>query len=168
MASTTVNAVADRLLRCLIRHHGLPRAIVSDRGPQFVSYMWTRICSLLRITRRLSTANHPETDGATERMNQVLEGYPRSYETYWQDDWAALLPMAMLAVNNRDAASTGISPFFMTHGYNVDLLNLIDSKEPLRTTGKSPIARREAFIARLREATEVAQAAMASAQERQE
>lgn len=71
--------------------------------------------------------------------------------------------MAMLAINNRDAASTSISPFFMIHGYNVDLLNLIDSKESLKTIGKSLIAREKAFVARLQEVIEVAQAVMASA-----
>jgi hypothetical protein len=171
MASITTEAVAERLMVSLIRHHGLPRAIVSDRGPQFVSLMWKRICELLRITRRLSTAYHPETDGATERMNQVIEHYLRCYATYWQDDWAGLLPIAMLAINNRDATSTGISPFFATHGYHVDLLSTIADKEgeePLRTQGRSPVARGEAFVARLKEATEFAQATMASAQEQQE
>jgi hypothetical protein len=74
----------------------------------------------------------------------------------------------MLAINNRVATSTGLSPFFVTHGYNIDLLSLTREEENLRTTKKSPIARGEAFIARLKEATEFAQAAMAAAQERQE
>jgi hypothetical protein len=171
MASITTEAVAERLVVSLIRYHGPPRAIVSDRGPQFVSLMWKRICELLGITRRLSTAYHPETDGATERMNQEVEHYLRCYTTYWQDDWASLLPMAMLAFRNRDATSTGISSFFASHGYHVDLLSAPaddSEEEPLRTEGQSPIARGEAFVARLREATESAQAAMASAQERQE
>jgi hypothetical protein len=101
-------------------------------------------------------------------MNQVVEEYLRSYVTYWQDNWSSLLPVAMIAINNRDATSTGMSPFSMTHGYNIDLLGLTSTEEPLRTTGRSPIAAGEAFVARLREATEVAQAALASAQDRQE
>ena len=168
MASTTAETVAKRLLSSFVRHHGLPSAIVSDRGPQFVSHIWKRICELLNITRRLSTAFHPETDGATERANQVLEHYLRCYTTYLQDNWASLLPVAMLAINNRNATSTGISPFFLTHGYDVDLLGLAGRREELRTTGNSPVARGEAFIAKLKEAVEVAQAAMATAQERQE
>jgi hypothetical protein len=168
MASTTAEAVAERLLSCLIRHHGLPSAIVSDRGPQFVGHMWKRICELLKITRRLTTAYHPETDGATERANQVLEHYLRCYTTYWQDDWAGLLAAAMLAMNNRTATSTGTSPFFLTHGYDVDLLDLSSGREELRTTGGSPVARGEAFVAKLKEGIEMAQAAMATAQERQE
>ena len=168
MASTTAEAVAERLLNGFIRHHGLPSAIVSDRGPQFVGHIWKRICELLNITQRLSTAYHPETDGATERANQVVEHYLRCYTTYLQDNWASLLPVAMLAINNRNATSTGISPFFLTHGYDVDLLDLTRGREELRTTGSSPVARGEAFVAKLKEAVEMAQAAMATAQERQE
>jgi hypothetical protein len=74
----------------------------------------------------------------------------------------------MLAINNRPATSTGISSFFATHGYNVDILGLTNEHRNLRTTQDSPIAQGEAFVSRLREATEFAQAAMASAQERQE
>ena len=168
MTFTTTEAVAERLLSGFIRHYGLPSAIVSDRGPQFVGYMWKRICELLRITRRLSTAYHPETDGATERANQVVEHYLRCYTTYLQDNWASLLPVAMLAINNRNATSTGISPFFLTHGYDVDLLDLAKGQEELRTTGSSPVARGEAFVAKLKGAVQMAQAAMATAQEVQE
>jgi hypothetical protein len=169
MATITTEAVAQRLVWCLFRHHGIPRAIVSDRGPQFVSLMWKRVCELLRITRRLSTAYHPETDGSTERMNQVIEHFLRCFASYWQDDWADLTPMAMLAINNRDATSTGISPFFATHGYHVDLAGAVEeTDQPLRTEGDSPVAKGEAFVARLKETTEFAQAAIAAAQERQE
>jgi hypothetical protein len=61
-----------------------------------------------------------------------------------------------------------MSPFFATHGYNVDLISLTDPDELLRTNGRSPVARGETFVAKLNEASQVAQAAIASAQERQE
>ncbi len=156
ITSTTTEAVAERLLSSFIRHYSLPSAIVSDRGPQFVGHVWKRICELLKITRRLSTAYHPETDGTTERANQVVEHYLRCYTTYLQDNWASLLPVAMLAINNRNATSTGISPFFLTYGYNVDLLDLAKGQEELRTSGGSPVARGEAFVAKLKEAVQVA------------
>ncbi len=63
---------------------------------------------------------HPETDGSTEQKNQVVEAYLSVFMTYTQEDWAEYLLSAELAINNRNAALTGISPFFMTHGYNVD------------------------------------------------
>ena len=71
----------------------------------------------------------------------------------------------MLAINNRNVTSIGISPFFLTHGYNIDLLDLAKGQEELCTTGNSPVARGEAFIAKLKEAVQVAQAAIATAQE---
>jgi len=74
--------------------------------------------------------------------------------------------VAIIAVNNRDATSTRISPFFATYGYHVDLIKLIDPKEELRTIGRSLITLGEAFMLRLKEATELAQAVIASAQER--
>ncbi|MBW0503292.1 hypothetical protein O181_043007 [Austropuccinia psidii MF-1] len=55
--------------------HGLPSSIVSDRGSLFVSSFWTQLCQHLNISRDLSTAFHPETDGQTERVNQILERY---------------------------------------------------------------------------------------------
>ncbi len=62
----------------------------------------------------------------------------------------------MLAINNRNAISIGISPFFLTHGYDIDLLDLARGQEELRTTGNSLVACREAFVAKLKEAVEVA------------
>ena len=60
-------------LRRYYPHHFLPRAIVSDRGTQFTSAFWKRVCDILKIKRRLSTAFSPETDGSTEKANEVVE-----------------------------------------------------------------------------------------------
>ncbi|KAK1914149.1 hypothetical protein P3342_007395 [Pyrenophora teres f. teres] len=80
----------------------------------------------------------PETDGSTERMNQELEAYLRCFVSYYQDDWEQLLPVAMLAINGRTSSVTGMSPFFATHGYNIEP---IEVEEKLRTTGRTPIAK---------------------------
>ena len=69
MSTIEAKDVARVFLRTFYRQHGLPAAIVSDRGSQFTSALWKRVCQLLGIVRRLSTAYHPETDGAIERMN---------------------------------------------------------------------------------------------------
>ncbi|XP_044721407.1 Pol [Hirsutella rhossiliensis] len=106
-----------------------------------------------------------ETDGATERANQEVERYLRIFAAYAQDNWEELLPAAMMAINNHNSTSTGLSPFFITHGYHVDPIQV---KEKLRTDGRSPVTRAESIVQRFREATEWAQAAIASAQEQQE
>ncbi|KAM4067998.1 integrase core domain-containing protein [Hirsutella rhossiliensis] len=161
----TAETTARALLRNVVQHHGVPRAIVTDRGTQFTSRLWQRLCELLRVKQRLSTAWHPETDGATERANQEVERYLRIFAAYAQDNWEELLPAAMMAINNHNSTSTGLSPFFITHGYHVDPIQV---KEKLRTDGRSPVTRAESIVQRFREATEWAQAAIASAQEQQE
>ena len=64
---------------------------------------------MMGIGQRLSTAVHPQTDGQTERMNAVIQEFLRNFCNYHQDDWAPLLPAAQLAINGRDATSTGIT-----------------------------------------------------------
>ncbi|MBW0584541.1 hypothetical protein O181_124256 [Austropuccinia psidii MF-1] len=102
----------------LFSKHGLPVGIVSDRGSLFVSSFWTQLCQQLKISRDLSTAFHPETDGQTERVNQILETYLRRYVTYHQDDWYTWLPLAESAYNNAEHLSTKKSPFFTIYGRN--------------------------------------------------
>jgi transposase InsO family protein len=114
MVETTAERVADAFFTHFYMHHGLPRAITSDRGPQFVGAFWRIICEKLSIQRRLTTAFHPQSDGATERANQEVERILRAFTTYTQDDWDTLLPIVATAINNRNASATGLSPFFFT------------------------------------------------------
>jgi transposase InsO family protein len=86
--------LAKLILDRLIGQHGLPNAIVSDRGSKFTSKLWRYLMSRLGIQLRLSTAFHPQTDGQTKRVNQVLEQYLRIFTSYNQDDWSTLLPQA--------------------------------------------------------------------------
>ena len=80
--TTSAQDLADLFLQGIFRLHGLPKSIVSDRGPQFVAAFWKRMCKRLGIDQNLSTAYHPETDGLTERVNAVIEQYLRSYVNY--------------------------------------------------------------------------------------
>ena len=119
---TTTNLDAEELAQLYITHvfskHGLPQSIVSDRGSEFTSRFWRAFTTLLRIDLHLSTAFHPETDGQTERVNQVLEQYLRLYSDYQQTQWAKLLPLAEFAYNNAPHSTTTVSPFFANKGYN--------------------------------------------------
>ena len=65
----TINApeLAEVILDVVVRHHGLPDSIVSDRGSLFISKFWSSLCYFLGIKRRLSTAFHPQTNGQTKR-----------------------------------------------------------------------------------------------------
>jgi hypothetical protein len=166
MKETTSEHVAEAFFTHFYMHHGLPLAITSDRGPQFVGGFWRIVCEQLSIQRRLSTAFHPQSDGATERANQEVERILRAFSTYAQDDWLSLLPIVAAAINNRDAASTGLSPFFFTHGYHIDPIGLDDVEEPQSTL--LPEKAGETFVNRLRDATDWTQSAIAMAQEEQQ
>ena len=67
---------------------GLPRKVISNRGPQFVSRFIKELCSRLGVEKNPSMAYHLQTDGQTERVNQELEQYLRLYCNYRQNDWA--------------------------------------------------------------------------------
>ena len=111
-------ATANLILENVVRLHGLPDDIVSDRGPPFISRFWKRLFQILGTTTKLSTAFHPQTDGQTERVNQVLEQYLRCVVSYQQDDWTTLLPLAEFAYNNTLHSSIGTSPFFANFGFH--------------------------------------------------
>ncbi|MBW0552915.1 hypothetical protein O181_092630, partial [Austropuccinia psidii MF-1] len=71
MFSTASLDLANLFIKNIFLKHGLPSSIVSDRASLLVSYFWTHLCQKLKISRDLSTAYHPETDGQTERVNQI-------------------------------------------------------------------------------------------------
>ena len=110
--------LAEVILDVVVRHHGLPDSIVSDRGSLFTSKFWSSLCYFLGIKRRLSTAFHPQTDGQTERQNSTMEAYLRAFVNFEQNDWARLLPMAEFAYNNAKNASSGHTPFELNCGYH--------------------------------------------------
>jgi transposase InsO family protein len=74
---TTINTEGTALLflKEVWKHHGTPRVVVSDRGPQFVAGFTRKLYKLLGIKLAMSMAYHPQTNGQTEHINQVLEGY---------------------------------------------------------------------------------------------
>jgi transposase InsO family protein len=118
LTNTTITALgAARLfLQNVWKLHGLPRSIVSDRGPQFVAEFTRELYRLLGITLSATTAYHPQADGQTERVNQELEQYLRIFVNECQDDWDELLPMAEFQYNNHIHSSTQQTPFFLDSG----------------------------------------------------
>ena len=138
--------------------------VVTDR--LFVSMLWTEVCRLVKITRRLSTAFHPETDGTTERANQELETYLRIFTSFQHEDWVFQLPIAMIALNSRVSQSTGLSPFFITHGYHQSIMDFTVHEE--QGFSLSPTEQGRQLVERWRNSADMAKAAMAVAQEAQE
>ena len=97
--------------------HGLPESIISDRDTRFTSKFWMSLMELLQVKINMSTAFHPETDGQTERVNQTLEHYIRSYCSYQQDNWALLLPLAEYAYNTSLSEYSKATSFEIDYGF---------------------------------------------------
>jgi len=117
LTSLEVEEVFDAMNRRVFSQ-GLPCSIVSDRGSQFVSHLWKRICQRRGVKIKLSSAQHPETDGQTEIYNKLVKNYLRHYIDYLQDDWLDYLPDAELAGNSATHSAIGMSAFFANHGYH--------------------------------------------------
>jgi hypothetical protein len=105
----------------IIRHHGIPKSIISDRDKLFTSNFWTALMAAIGTKRKLSTAYHPQTDGQTERTNRTMKTYLKIYSNYQQNNWVSLLPMAQMAYNNKLSESTGQTPFYANHGRHPNL-----------------------------------------------
>ncbi|SOV09088.1 uncharacterized protein UDID_18259 [Ustilago sp. UG-2017a] len=116
--TVTAKQTAVLLWGNLVRHFGYPDHMVSDRGRQFISGAWKAFAEQMGVKHSLSTAYHPQTDGQTERVNQVVEQYLRMYCNYEQNDWADLLDTAAFVYNNTVHNSIGVSPFFACYGWN--------------------------------------------------
>ncbi|SOV04760.1 uncharacterized protein UDID_17177 [Ustilago sp. UG-2017a] len=119
---TTNELDAPKLAKLFLHHvyskHGLPTSIVSERGSEFTSHFWRSLSTLLGIENHFSSAYHPQSDGQTERINQVLEQFLRGYSNHLQRDWSDLLPLAEFSYNNAEHASTQLTPFFANYGYH--------------------------------------------------
>ncbi|MBW0479749.1 hypothetical protein O181_019464 [Austropuccinia psidii MF-1] len=98
--------------------HCLPVSIFSDRGSLFVSSFWTNLFQQLKISRDLSASSHPETEGQTEWLKQILEQHIWMYFSYHRDDWNTWLPLAEFACNTVEHSSTKKSPFYIIYGAN--------------------------------------------------
>ena len=116
-ATASAPDVAKLFIRDIVRLHGVPRVIVSDRDTRFTSRFWTSLFEQLGTKLALSTAFHPQTDGQTERTNRTIGQTLRHYVAHNQADWETVLPLLEFALNNATSASTGFSPFLLDLGY---------------------------------------------------
>ena len=98
-------------------YYGIPRKVISDRDIHFTSKFTTDLCHLLDIQQNISTAYHPQTDGASERTNQTLEQYLQIFCSTQQDNWHTWLPLAQYTKNSWPSATTKKTPFDLLIGY---------------------------------------------------
>jgi transposase InsO family protein len=114
LVATTARLSAEGFAKLFVRHvfanHGMPSTVVSDRGTQWNSHFWRHVCRALHVTHLMSSANHPETDGQTERVNHVLKEILSAYATTRRIDWDEWLPLVQFAIDNSWQESIGTTP----------------------------------------------------------
>ncbi|WVZ97224.1 hypothetical protein U9M48_042774 [Paspalum notatum var. saurae] len=108
--------LAELYISRIVCLHGIPKKIISDRGSQFTSHFWEQLRDSLDTKLRFSTAYHPQTDGQTERTNQVLEDMLRACAIQYGTSWDKCLPYAEFSYNNSYQASLKKSPFEALYG----------------------------------------------------
>ena len=97
----------------VFRQNGLPLAIISDRDPRFTGKFWTSIFKVLGTRLDMSAADHPYTDGRSERVNCVIGDVLRSFCAESPRTWSSMLSVIEFSLNNVVYASTGCTLFYM-------------------------------------------------------
>lgn len=165
--ATTTTVTAPKLamifMREVVRLHGVPESILSDRDPRFTAHFWKAFWTQLGTTLKMSTAYHPQTDGQTERANRTLEEMLRSVVNFKQSDWDEHLATAELAINNAKQSSTGFTPFRLNYGQEIQM-PLDQAIAGLRPSNNPEAVER---IARLQADLKLAKVNIEKAQERQ-
>jgi hypothetical protein len=100
----------------MVRLHGVPQKIISDRGSVFTGRFWTSFQEALGTQLNFSTTYHLETDRQTERMNQTLEDRLRMYVMDQQKRWEEFLPLVEFAYNNSYQSTIKMAPFEFLYG----------------------------------------------------
>ena len=110
--------IAELLFDSIYKLHGIPERIISDRDSLFTSKFWRRLHRLLNTELCMSSAFHPQTDGATERANRTITQMIRQCVRPDQKDWIMSLPAVEFAINSARSSTTGFSPFQLNYGRN--------------------------------------------------
>jgi hypothetical protein len=125
--------------------------IISDRGSQIVAHFWEQLHASLRTHLIHSSAYHPQTDGQTERVNQILEDMLRACVMEYQGSWNKNLPWAEFSYNNSYQESLKMAPFEVLYGRRCrTLLNWIEPWEKV-VFGLNIIEEAESIVHRVQE-----------------
>ncbi|MGL5995490.1 MAG: hypothetical protein ACRC1I_03045, partial [Pseudomonas proteolytica] len=143
-------AIADLFFRDVVKLHGLPRTIVSDRDPKFLSHFWRTLWRRMGTKLLFSTAAHPQTDGQTEVVNRTLGALLRTAVDSNKANWLQSLPYVEFAYNRATHSTTGLSPFEICYGFNpctpLDMIPL----PPERMEDQNGVAKAE-YVRKLHE-----------------
>ncbi|KAA8496806.1 Transposon Ty3-I Gag-Pol polyprotein [Porphyridium purpureum] len=110
----TAKRCADLFVKHVVSRFGYPKSVVSDRDPLFTSTFWQQLSKRVGMKLAMSTANHPQTDGQTERVNRVIREMLKLMAT--NSGWVRDLPLYEFAYNSAPSSATGFAPFKVVYG----------------------------------------------------
>ena len=126
--SDDASHIASLFFREIVRLHGMPRTIVSDRDTKFLSYFWKTLWAKLGARLLFSTTCHPQTDGQTEVVNRTLSMLLRTMIKKNLKEWEDCLPHVEFAYNRAVHSTTHMCQFEIVYGFKplalIDLLSL--------------------------------------------
>lgn len=108
----------NALFSYVFAYHGFPRSIISDHNLRFTSNEYQEMANRLNTKLRMSSSNHPRTDGQTERINQTLKRLLKSYAGNNHRTWDKFLPQIEFVFNLTPNRVIHAAPF------EVDLGNI--------------------------------------------
>jgi transposase InsO family protein len=110
--------------------HGIPKTIISNRGTQFVAHFWEQLHECLGTKLIRSSSYDPQTNGQTERTNEILEDMLRASILHFDKSWDTCLSLGEFSYNNSYQASLKMAPFNALYGRRCRTpLNLSEARE---------------------------------------
>ncbi|KAA0058175.1 DNA gyrase subunit A [Cucumis melo var. makuwa] len=148
--------VADLFTKEIVRLHGFPQSIVSDRDKIFLSHFWKKLFRLVGTKLNRSIACHPQTDGQTEVVNRSIEVYLCCFCGERPKEWAKWIHWAEYWYNTMYQRPLGVSPFQAVYGRSPPALIYYGDKETPNSTLDEQLKERDITLAALKDHLRVA------------
>jgi hypothetical protein len=156
----SASSVAKVFFDNVVRLHGIPCSIVSDRDPVFTSNFWTDLFQLAGVKLMLSSAFHPQTDGQSEVANRTIAMYLRCLATDRPRSWLQWLPWAEFCYNSSFQSALRTTPFQVVYGRPPPSLMKYEAGSSRVAAVDVQLRDRDVFLAQIRERLLLAQDVM--------
>jgi hypothetical protein len=153
----SAESVAQAFFTDIVRLHGVPQSIVSDRDPVFTSTFWQELWRLVGSKLHMSTAFHPQSDGQSEAANRVIIMYLRCLTGDRPKQWLRWLPWAEFVFNTAYQSSLRDTPFRVVYGRDPPSVRSYEPGETRVPAVAKTMEERDAFLADVRYRLEQAQ-----------
>lgn len=142
----SAQTVAAEFVKEIVRLHGFPNSIISDRDKLFMSIFWRELFRLHATSLKRSTAYHPQTDGQTEVVNKTLETYLRCFINGQPKKWMSWLHWAEYSYNTSPHSATKISPFQALYGQSPSHLGSVNQGDTAFGSIEELLQERDAIL----------------------